>query len=310
MSRLRFWQTVLIVPALVAMVAIAGCGSDDKKPASSGGGGGKSGGTSDKDGKTASKSGDKQPFEVKETGTLKGKVTYAGTPPKRESLKGQMEKLENAKDREVCLSGDTESQAWIVDPDGGVANVVVFLRAPDGKYFHVPEANEKREDAVMDQPHCAFVPHVVAFNPSVFDPAAKKQKKTGQIFKVLNSAPMNHNTAYGGDPLLNPNKNEIIASKKDLTVNAKPCKDTVACGEELLNISCDIHKWMTAKATVFDHPYYAVTKADGSYEIKNVPAGTEVVIAWWHESLGGLKDAKPDKITLKAGENTKDFKIK
>jgi hypothetical protein len=307
---LRFWRAILLVPALVVLMVV-GCG--ESKPtgvAKSGGDAGQKSG--DGGGSPKATSGEKTPLAVKETAALKGKVTYAGTPPPRETLKGLMEKLDDAKSREVCLSGDTQTQLWIVGPDGGVANVVVFLRAPDGKYFEVPEKDQKRLDAVMDQPHCAFIPHAVAFNPTVFDPAAKKQKKTGQEFKVLNSAPMSHNTAYKGNPLFNSGGNQSIPPKGELVVKAVPCKDNVAGGEDLLSINCDIHKWMTAKAAVFDHPYYAVTDNQGNYEIKDVPAGAEVIFAYWHESMDerSLKGAKTEKITLKPGETvTKDITI-
>ncbi|HMC89692.1 MAG TPA: hypothetical protein VKI17_09090, partial [Gemmataceae bacterium] len=90
------------------------------------------------------------------------------------------------------------------------------------------------------------------------------------------------------------------------------CNDAKFGGEDLLSVNCDIHKWMTAKVAVFDHPYYAVTQADGSYEIKNVPAGVELIVCHWHESMDqfSLKKAETEKYTLKAGDNTKDFKIK
>ena len=70
---------------------------------------------------------------------------------------------------------------------------------------------------------------------------------------------------------------------------------------------------MTAKAAIFDHPYFAVTNAKGEFEIKDVPAGSELVLCVWHESMdpSSLKGAKKENITLKAGETpVKDIKIK
>jgi len=165
----------------------------------------------------------------------------------------------------------------------------------------------------MDQPHCLFEPHVVAFSPTFYDAATKKEKKTGQVFEVLNSAPKNHNTAWSGNRLFNAGDTKIIAPKGNLPIDAQSGKADSAGGEDLISISCDIHKWMTAKAAVFDHPFYAVTNGKGQFEIKDVPAGSEIEFCVWHESMdsASLKAAKKEKITLKAGETAvKDLKIK
>jgi hypothetical protein len=45
-----------------------------------------------------------------------------------------------------------------------------------------------------------------------------------------------------------------------------------------LAVKCSIHGWMEGSAMVFDHPYFVVTGKDGSFEIKNVPAGDATVI--------------------------------
>jgi hypothetical protein len=56
---------------------------------------------------------------------------------------------------------------------------------------------------------------------------------------------------------------------------------------------------------IFNHPYYAVTADDGTFEIKDAPAG-EYRIAVWHEGMGwvAFDDADAGKkgklITIKA----------
>jgi hypothetical protein len=42
---------------------------------------------------------------------------------------------------------------------------------------------------------------------------------------------------------------------------------------------------MNAYAGVVSHPFFAVTKDDGSFEIKGLPPGT-YTIELWHEQLG------------------------
>ena len=57
-----------------------------------------------------------------------------------------------------------------------------------------------------------------------------------------------------------------------------------------VTLNCDIHKWMAGYVWVLDTPYAAVTKEDGSFEIKGVPAGTKLNLVVWHE--GGLRQGR------------------
>jgi hypothetical protein len=64
---------------------------------------------------------------------------------------------------------------------------------------------------------------------------------------------------------------------------------------------------MNAYVGVLDHPYYAVTDADGKFELKTLPPGTYTIEAW-HEKLGaatqsvtlGPKETKELAFTFKA----------
>jgi hypothetical protein len=310
MSRYRLGSRIALVPILSALLAATGCGGGEKKAERPSGGGGMGGGakqTESGGGRTAS--GEKTAIESKGSATLKGKVTFVGAtvPPPRD-LKPEMEKQG---DKNRCLQGMTVSEDWVVGPDKGVQNVVVFLKAPPGKYFKIPDNMRHRTDTVkMDQPYCAFQPHVVAINPSCWDPASKKQVKTGQVFKIVNDAPMNHNTGWKGNDLLNPGKNTILPAKTgELVVEAQPCRATEVGKEDLVRVYCDIHKWMNARVVVLDHPYYAVTDKDGNYEIKDAPADATVDVMFWHESMDTLNKAHKETMTLKPGDNTKDFKV-
>jgi plastocyanin len=48
----------------------------------------------------------------------------------------------------------------------------------------------------------------------------------------------------------------------------------------VVDVYCNIHPHMVAKIKVLDNGFYAVTGADGSFQIKNVPAGTYPIVAW------------------------------
>src|SRR5262249_36517327 len=149
------------------------------------------------------------PVEGTGTATVKGKVTFDGTPPEPKELNFSSAP---EKDRAHCMMGDTKDLTWVIGPDKGVGGVVVWLRAPEGKYL---KGTPPKGEVVIDQPFCNFKPHVVAVNPYHFD--GKELKKTGEVFKVANSAPIIHNTAYTAtNSLVNPTRNEILPPKKDI----------------------------------------------------------------------------------------------
>ena len=140
MKASRFLWAALCAPALTAIVAIVGCGGDESKSKPGGGTGAVNKPTaSDADSKPAPASGDKTAVEGKGTATLKGKIVYDGTPPERKEIAA----IDQNQDKAVCHQGDTKDQLWIVGPDKGVANVVVWLRAPEGKFLSTPESLRK-----------------------------------------------------------------------------------------------------------------------------------------------------------------------
>lgn len=308
MNRIRWFTLLLAVPLLAGLVALSGCGGGSKDKTEGKGAGSGPSGTEE-----PVKAGALEELKSAGVATIKGKVTYDGDPPPKVSLKEKMvDQVKEKKDLDHCLKEDTDDPTWIVGPDKGVQNVVVWIRPPKGKYFKIPEDQRKRTDAVtMDQPFCEFKPHVVVTYPSYYDPDSKMQKKTGQTFKVLNSAPLNHNTAYKGtNALLNPGKNEILPGKKEgktseLVVAIKPCEDKEAGKEATVNFNCDIHKWMTAIAMAFDHPWAAVTDEKGNFEIKGVPAECEIYVTAWHEQGANKGWALPNGAGKREGESLK-----
>ncbi|MBI4501690.1 MAG: hypothetical protein HY700_11070 [Gemmatimonadetes bacterium] len=66
-----------------------------------------------------------------------------------------------------------------------------------------------------------------------------------------------------------------------------------------LDVGCDAHPWMSARITVFDHPYFGTSDQAGHFEIKDVPAGPHTVKVR-HPVLGDLEQT----VTVKAGAAT------
>ncbi|MBI2956203.1 MAG: carboxypeptidase regulatory-like domain-containing protein, partial [Acidobacteria bacterium] len=57
--------------------------------------------------------------------------------------------------------------------------------------------------------------------------------------------------------------------------------------EVAIPVKCNIHPWMRSYLAVVKHPFFAVTAADGSFEIKGLPPGNYTLAAW-HEKYGEL----------------------
>src|SRR4051794_31667622 len=107
-------------------------------------------------------------IEPKEYGTLSGTVTLVGEMPPMPPQEF------TGTDKAVCHQGsefEQLKQTWLVNKSNkGVANAVVFLKAPADKYFKLkPEDMSRKDTVVLDQPHCAFVPHVIALFPKYYD---------------------------------------------------------------------------------------------------------------------------------------------
>lgn len=53
----------------------------------------------------------------------------------------------------------------------------------------------------------------------------------------------------------------------------------------LVKVFCHIHSHMSASILVLDHPYFTMPAADGSFTLRDVPAGTYSLVGW-HERVG------------------------
>ncbi len=192
-------------------------------------------------------------IQVADGGKVTGKVTVTGTVPPNEEI-------EVTKDPQAC--GTKKMTETYMVKDGALGNVVVWLDGVTKGKDWVKKDNE------VDQKECHYVPHVTALG-------------AGGNLDVVNSDAALHNIhAYSeGETLFNfaqPNKDQ--KTPKKLTKTGP------------IELKCDVHSWMHAWVFVAPHPYYAVTGADGTYTIDNVPAGSYKVKAW-HEAAG-TKDAE------------------
>src|SRR5438309_8219511 len=103
MLYVRRWGILLMVPALAYVLAATGCGSDKGKdvPRTGTGGSRPSAVSTARDSDSGSSNVEATALEAKGEATVKGKVTYDGTPPAPDDLTKQMEL--QGKDKAHCL---------------------------------------------------------------------------------------------------------------------------------------------------------------------------------------------------------------
>jgi plastocyanin len=208
---------------------------------------------------------------VTDGGTLSGTVKFDGAPP-------APAKLTPSKDPEVC-GKEKASPELVVGPGGGIANVVVVVKAAKGK-----KLDPAAKNPVFDQKACEFVPHVLAF------PA-------GSTIDVLNSDGILHNLHTTSQT--NPSTNQAQPKFKP-KINVKIEKP-----EWPIKVACDVHPWMSAWWISQEHPYVAVTDASGAFTIADIPPG-DYEVELWQEKLG----KKMEKVSIKAKAETKvDWKL-
>ncbi len=216
---------------------------------------------------------------AEEWGTLKGRFKFGGSAPEAPALKAD-------KDVEVCGKHKLVAEELVVGADGGVANVVVFVRDKSVK-VHPDLAATKNEKAVLDNQNCRFDPHVLFV-------------QTGQPFVIKNSDTVGHNSNV--QTIKNPASNNLIPANGEATSTFKSDEAIPAA------VTCNIHPWMKAWVVIRDNPYAAVSKPDGSFEIKNLPAG-ELEFQFWHEKAGYLGEATVGGKAEKMAKGRKKLKV-
>ena len=201
--------------------------------------------------------------EVTNGGTISGKMTFTGSPPASSMLT-------ITKDQDYC--GDSiASDHVVVSSDGGLQNVVVAIENIDqGKGY------DKMGVTEFENKNCMFTPHV-------------STAVTGQKLGIVSRDPVLHNTHLYHGPQERTLYN--IAIPLQDRVIKKPLRKP---GKVI--VKCDAHEWMLGYVYVTTNPYAAVSGADGSFTITDVPPGTYNVKVW-HESLG----ESTQEVTVTAG---------
>lgn len=215
-----------------------------------------------------------EPVKTDLANALVGRVTWEGKVPKNPAI--------DMGSDPVCKSlhsGTVRAERIVVDANANVANVIVYVKnVPSG---HSGKSGAQQPTVTLDQVGCKYVPHVVAI-------------QLGQKVEIKNSDNTTHNVHFKSK--LNGDWNMTQSS-----IGTVPPKQGFAKPEVGTSLfKCDIHPWMEARVGLFDHPFFAVSKADGTFEIDTdgLPDGKYEIWAW-HEKY---KTAKVKGVEVKQGQ--------
>jgi hypothetical protein len=185
--------------------------------------------------------------------TINGTITFTGTPPANEAI--------DMSEEPTCAEAHEAptKETVVVGANGELANVFVYVKEglPDVDW------GTPSEGVTIDQHGCHYVPHVMGI-------------QTGQPLIIKNSDGILHN--INTQPTANQgfNISQPVAMETERSFSA---------AEVMIPVKCDVHGWMEAFIGVQDHPYMAVSGADGSFSLANLPPGTYTIEAW-HELYG------------------------
>ncbi len=168
----------------------------------------------------------------------------------------------------------------------GIANAVVWLR---------PDSDDKKADFPAERIHPGLAKpeaqeHTVLAVRGQFMPRVLAAR-AGDNVVFDNRLPVPTNVLYTAFQLDNGARREFnVLIGKGMSHTAKPLPAMRSPDAYTSNI----YPWMKGYVWAFDHPYFAVTDANGKFSIANAPAGKWRLVVW-HETVG-YRDGAPGKL--------------
>lgn len=210
-------------------------------------------------------SGSYKPEPLASVGNVSGVIKLDGPPPAAPPP--------ITADQKVC--GTTaESPVVTSAKTGGLAGAVVWVAdVATGKRFPI----EKRTSVSSEK--CAVDPRVQAV-------------AVGTTVNVFNDDKLLHTLVF-----LRAGTNDTLTVMPFFNEGQVVASERLAKLPGIVEIRCEQHPWTHGYIAVFDHPYFAVTEADGSFRIDSLPPGKYTVNVW-HEGM-----SKPMTQTVQVAAN-------
>ena len=180
----------------------------------------------------------------------------------------------------------------LVHPKGGLQNVIIIIANIAAEKLPPLTLN-------LEIKACRFQPRVLALG-------------VGSVLTIRNQDAMLHDVKARWQPFIaNWNQTSTLNVFGDETETAFsfafPQKNLLAQEKlekpGLLHLQSDLgHDWMQGYILVMPHRYFAVTNAEGKFELPALPVG-QYDLLLWHESLG----VKRQIVEIKANDKNESF---
>jgi len=157
---------------------------------------------------------------------------------------------------------------------------VVYLESAPSLAFPDPEPQR----ATMDQRNETFVPHVLAITVGTTVDFPNSDNTYHNVFSLRGPRPFDLGRYAAGHS-----------------------KSVRFDRPGIVRVFCEIHSHMSAFVLVFNHRYFAVTSADGRYQITRVPPGRYTLVAW---NEGAIRESRQVVIPEDGGTVESDFSLR
>ena len=186
-------------------------------------------------------------------GSVRGHVRLTGPVPANDAIRMSADPMCSKANGGQRVTDD----AAVASADGSLANVFVELVGD------FPDTPVPADPVSIDQRGCLYRPRVIGL-------------RVGQALQVRNSDNGLHNVHGTSTDRDGFNVSQPLSGMTNTFHPRDP---------GILRLKCDVHTWMVAFVGVVNHPYFAVTGADGAFVLRDVPEGTYSVRTW-HERFG------------------------